>query len=71
MSDFESEGAGCHAGSSKLAEAAEAAGNSDLLEKYKKEFNVIYGGRNELPARMLLTRNLSSPDSSVIKSKPT
>lgn len=38
MSDFESEGVGCHAGSSKLAEAAEAAGNSDLLEKYKKDY---------------------------------
>ena len=38
MSDFESEGAGCHAGSSKLAEAAKAAGNSDLLEKYKKDY---------------------------------
>ena len=38
MSDFESEGAGCHAGSSKLTEAAKAAGNSDLLEKYKKDY---------------------------------
>ena len=38
MSDFESEGAGCHAGSRKLTEAAKAAGNSDLLEKYKKDY---------------------------------
>ena len=38
MSDFESEGAGCHAGSSTLAEAAKAAGKSDLLEKYKKDY---------------------------------
>ena len=38
MSDFESEGSGCHAGSSKLAEAAKAAENSDLLEKYKKDY---------------------------------
>ena len=41
MSDFESDGAGCHAGSSKLAEAAKAAGNSDLLEKYKKDFKYV------------------------------
>ena len=38
MSDFEGEGAGCHAGANKLAEAAKAAGNSDLLEKYKKDY---------------------------------